>query len=251
MKKTIALSTIALAFGIFAAQAQPHGGMGGPGGPRFDGEMIKLFGDNPAFSANLEIQTAGGSARGLNGGGTMTMPGRIEVLNGATRFEMDMTKMTGANVPPQAAEQMKKMGMDKLETITLPDKNTSYMIYPCLNGYMETPLPDSAAASASDFKMDVTKVGEEKMDGHACVKNKVVVTDKEGKTHASTVWNATDLHNFPVRIEMADHGANAVMTFKDVKLSKPPEADFAPPAGAKKYKNFMEIMMSRNPNNGQ
>jgi len=35
----------------------------------------------------------------------------------------------------------------------------------------------------------------------SCVKNKVIVTDDKGDKHESTVWNATDLKNFPVKIE--------------------------------------------------
>ena len=34
-------------------------------------------------------------------------------------------------------------------------------------------------------------MGMKTLDGHPCVKNKVVVTDKEGIKHEWMVWNAT------------------------------------------------------------
>ncbi len=76
-------------------------------------------------------------------------------------------------------------------------------------------------------------------------KNKVVVTGPDGVSHESTVWNATDLDKFPVKIEMSDNGKQTTMTFKDVKTEKPDSALFDPPADYKKYDSMMNMMMSR------
>jgi hypothetical protein len=62
------------------------------------------------------------------------------------------------------------------------------MIYPGLQAYVQMPPPDpDAAKPASDFKSEATELGKETVDGHACVKNKVVVTDKAGTARQSTV----------------------------------------------------------------
>jgi hypothetical protein len=90
--------------------------------------------------------------------------------------------------------------------------------------------------------MESTELGKESVDGHACVKNKVTVTDKAGKAHESTVWNATDLKNFPVKITTSEAGAATTMLFKAVKLEKPDPAQFEPPAGFKKYDSLMALM---------
>jgi hypothetical protein len=199
--------------------------------------MAKIFGENTAYSANLEMRTAGGS------GGEVTMPGKLAYLEGKTRFEMDMTEMKSANMPAQGAAQMKQMGMDKIVTISRPDKNTTCIIYSGLQAYVENPIQDADAAKpASDFKSEVTQLGKETVDGHACVKNKVIVTDKAGKAHESTVWNATDLKNFPVKIETSESGQTTTMLFKDIKLDRPDAAQFDPPAGFKKYDNMMALM---------
>jgi outer membrane lipoprotein-sorting protein len=238
MKKYIPVFTAAmLSLILIPAHAQP--GMGGPPpGPSFGGDMAKLFGENTAYSANLEMHTAG-DARSMEA----TMPGKIAYLEGKTRFEMDMTEMKSASMPAQAAAQMKQMGMDKIVTISRPDKSTICMIYPGLQAYVENPIPDADAAKpASDFESEATEQGKETVDGHACVKNKVIVTDKAGKTHQSMVWNAADLKNFPVKIETSEGGQTTTMLFKNVKLDRPDAAQFEPPAGFKKYDSMMAMM---------
>jgi hypothetical protein len=242
MKKYIhVLATAVLFFILIPAHAQPgmRGGMGGPAsGPNFGGGMAKIFGDNSAFAANLEMSTGGGS-----GGQQMTMPGKIAFLDGKSRFEMDMTEMKNSGMPEGAAAQMKQMGMDKMISISRPDKSTALLIYPGLQAYVELPIQDTnAAAPPSDFKSETTELGKETVDGHACVKNKVVVTDKAGKAQESTVWNATDLKNFPIKIETSQGGNATTMLFKDIKFDRPDAAQFEPPSGFKKYDNIMALM---------
>ncbi|HEX3988217.1 MAG TPA: hypothetical protein VHZ30_02225, partial [Verrucomicrobiae bacterium] len=114
---------VALLFAASEVEAQIGSAM--LQGPQFTGPMAKLFGDHQAFSATLAFQTEGGSS-----GKSMTMDGAIAYLNGMTRFEMDMTKIQGANIKPQAVAQMKRMGMDKIAVISMPEKRKTLMIYP-------------------------------------------------------------------------------------------------------------------------
>jgi len=127
--------------------------------------------------------------------------------------------------------------------ISRPDKKTSYLVYPGLKAYAEMPLKDADSAEAlSKYKVETTELGKETVDGHACVKNKVVVTDDQDKKHESTVWNATDLKKFPVKIETAQDGTKVTMLFKNVKLTKPEAKQFDAPAGLKRYENMMALM---------
>ena len=140
---------------------------------------------------------------------------------------------------------MKAMGMDTLISITRPDLKVVYLVYPGLNSYAEmTPQDSSANAAPDDFKVETEKLGSEAVDGHDCVKNKVTVTDKEGKKHISTVWNAGDLKNFPVKIVTADQGNNATMLFKNISFAKPAASNFEPPAGLTKYDSMQTMMQT-------
>lgn len=233
--------TLAFCLTLASANAQfgPRGGgMGGPPpGPSLSGSLKKVFGEHTAFSANLEMQVKEGT------GDTMTIPGKMASLDGKSRLEMDMAQMKGGQMPAEAAASMKEMGMDKMVTISRPDKKVLYLIYPGLKAYAENPLNDpDAGKPESDFKLEVTELGKETMDGHPCAKNKVIVTDKEEKKHEFIVWNATDLKKFPVKIETTERGNTMVMLFKDVKLAKPEASLFDPPSDYKKHDNIMSLM---------
>jgi hypothetical protein len=127
--------------------------------------------------------------------------------------------------------------------ISRPDKKSNYMVYPGLQAYAELPAKESAnPETVNKFKVDTTELGNETVDGHPCVKNKVVVTDDKGKQYESTVWNATDLKKFPVKIETVDQGTTMTMRFTDVKLARPDGKLFETPAEFKRYDNMMALM---------
>jgi hypothetical protein len=87
-------------------------------------------------------------------------------------------------------------------------------------------------------------LGREGVDGHLCVKNKVVVTDDKGVQHESTVWNATDLNNFPVKIESNEQGIAISMTFSDIKFDKVAPGQFEAPSGASKYGDMQSMLQT-------
>ena len=238
MKKHLrAFATVAVSLTLASAQAQMGGRPGmGPQGPQFTGAMAKVFGENTAFSANMEIQAD-------MGGQAMTMPAKLSYNKGQTRMEMDLTAVKGGHLPPQALGQLKAMGMDSMVTINQPDKKMTYLVYPGLQAYCEMPLQNPDAAKAeSDFKVATTELGKETVAGHDCVKNKVVVTDKDGASQEFTVWNATDLKNFPVKLEMTQRGVASTITFSDIKLGAPEASAFTPPSDFKKYDSMQAMM---------
>ena len=218
-----------------SALAQPGRGMGG--NPGLNAVMTKLFGENKQFSADVEIDAMGSQQQ------AMTIPAKMYFDAGKSRFEMNLADAKGQQMSSQMLQQMKTMGMDQTEVISRPDTKMTYLIYPGLKAYAETPLRDpNADKPDSAFKMDSTELGKETLDGHACVKNKVVITDDQGEKHEMTVWNATDMKNFPIKIETDDNGRNTTMIFKNVKTAKPDAALFEPPADFKKYANQRELM---------
>lgn len=243
--KSLFMKTIQLFFAgvlcLVAVSARAQFGPGAGKGLSLSGSTAKLFGENKAFTGSMELQA-------ISPQGPVTVPGKIFFLDGKARFEMDMAETKSPAIPPGAGAQMKAMGMDKITMISRPDKKVSYMVYPGLQAYLETPMEDSEAEKPeSDSKLEETEVGKEKLDEHDCVKNKAVVTDKDGR-HESTVWRATDLNKFPVKIEQTEGGNLSTMTFKDVKLTKPDVKQFDAPTDYKKYDSMMALtqeMMKR------
>ena len=228
---------------LISAEAQPRqrgGGGGGMGGPKTDifaGGLKKILGDNKTFSAKLEIESAGPT------GAPMKVPGKISYNDGKSRMEMDMTK---GGMPEEMLTQIKAMGMAEMVIIARPDKKVAYMIYPGLKAYAEIPTPESETADdSSKYKVDTKELGKESVEGQATVKNKVTVTDAKDKKTEFTIWQATELKKFPVKIVSTEEGQASTMTFKEVKLSKPDDAQFDAPKDYKKYDSFMALMMEQ------
>jgi len=236
MKKYFTLLASAIiCFGLLPAYSQP----GAPGGPRFGGATSKLFGNNQTFCASLEMQTTDKS------GQPMSMPGRITYDTGRTRFEINIADMKGGNMPPNAAAQMKAMGMDQLVTISLPEKKAAYMIYPGMQSYAEIQVPNAEIPTNTDYKVETTEIGKDTVDGHPCLQNKVIVTDTKGIKHESMVWNATDLKNFPVKIQNSEQGNDVTMLFRNVSLAKPASSAFDLPSGYTAYPSMQALMQEQ------
>lgn len=241
MKKIIPLFASALlCASLLPASAQPGPAAGTANGPQLGGALSKLFGDNQAFSANLEFQTTD------NSGKAIMLPGKMCFDRGNSRFECNLADMQGGKMSPEAAEHMKAMGLDQTVTISRQDKKVAYIVYPGMQSYVEKELPANAATnSAGDYKTVVTEIGKDTVDGHPCVKNKVVVTDKENVQHEFNVWNATDLKNFPVKIQTTESGSKVTMLFKNVSLAKPDAKLFDVPADYTKYDSVPAMMQQQ------
>jgi hypothetical protein len=114
-----------------------------------------------------------------------------------------------------------------------------------MQAYVETQLTATEAGGATnDFKLEMTELAKETMDGHPCVKAKAVVTSKDGTKYESLVWKATDLKQFPIRIERTEGRMNVIMTFTDINLSKPGTELFDPPAGCTKYDSMQAMLQA-------
>ena len=141
---------------------------------------------------------------------------------------------------------MKQMGMDKVSVIVRPDKKVSYLIYPGLKSYVDMPMAkDDAAALAQEPTIEKSDLGKESVEGHPTVKKKVVMTFADGKKQESTVWEATDLKNFPVRMQITENGQNVVTTYSDVQFTKLDAKQFEAPTGFERYDNPQKMMMEK------
>ena len=228
----------ALNLPLFAQPGAP-GGLGGPPrGPKFGGAMSKLFGENKAFSAQLEMQT-----KNSEDGEQMIIPGKFLFHEGKTRFELDITEIKGAKVPPQATAQIKALGLGEMIMISRPDKKLAYLVYPAMKAYVVNPLSDHEAAGPdTPYKLEVIQLGTESVENHPCAKNKVIVTDDKAIKHEATVWNASDLNNFPLKIDTSEDGQKVAMLFREVKFIKSDAAVFDAPAGFTRYASMGEMM---------
>lgn len=211
--------------------------MGG-GGPsaNFDSSMNRLFDANPIFTATMQTTMNGPN-------GLMTVKSKMFFDHENTRTEMNMADAHGDNLPPDAVSQMRALGMDKVVSIALSDKKSVYMIYPNIRSYVAMDMPQGAGPVTNAFQTQTSKIGEETVDGHACVKNKTVVWSGD-QTNEFTVWNATDLNSFPVQIAISQQDMSVTIDFQNVSFAKPDAGLFQPPAGYTRYGTVQDLMQS-------
>lgn len=222
MKRLLGLTT---AFLLLAPAQFLFAQMPGGAGSTANTALLKLFGKHNNFTVHADMQMLDGAQKE-----TMNMDFTMSVLDGKLRADVDVSKIKGALMPPEAIAQMKQMGMDRVTSIVRPDKKMMILIYPGLNAYMDVPLPKGAADSLnSEPKIEKTALGKETINGHSCVKSKVLMTDANGQKQEITVWDATDLKNFPIKVQMIEEGQNIVMQYKDVQFIKPDPKQFEPP----------------------
>lgn len=244
MKKHIPLlASIFLCLGLLPASAQ----FGKPGGSGADNALTQVFGTNLNFSATMNMEVKMPSQDN-----NLTMSSKVYFAHGNSRTEMDMTKMRGSKMPPHAAEQMKAMGMDQMISISRNDTKTTYLIYPGLESYTKMAVPKTEPA-ANDSKVAKTELGKETLDGHPCVKNKYTVTNtKTGESLDLIAWVATDLKNYPIKVEIEtpdaakDKKASTTTTlhFTDINTAQPAASLFEPPVGYRVYTDVQAMMQT-------
>ncbi|HZI33896.1 MAG TPA: DUF4412 domain-containing protein [Candidatus Binatia bacterium] len=243
MKKTLIL----LSAGLFiAARIPAQAQFNHPGNSPADNIFAKVFGTSLNFSATMETDIKLPDAEK-----DMTMSGKIYFANGNSRTEMDMAKIQGGKMSPHAADQMKAMGMDQMISIYRNDTKTIYMIYPGLESYAKLETPE-AKQGTNDSTVAKAELGKETVDGHPCVKTRYTVANanKDGDT-ILIAWQATDLKNYPVKIEMNppgeskdQHNPTTTLHFTDINTTQPEASLFEPPTGYHVYTDIRAMMQT-------
>lgn len=201
-------------------------------------QLALLFGKNTAFSATAVMSAK--NARGKEKAGAEL---EYMFLDGKMRAEVDITKTKAGGGNSETMAMLQSIGLDKVVTIVRPDKKMTYVVYPGANGYCEFPQTIAAGATNQPPKIEKVELGKETVENHPCVKYKMTVTATDGKKYESTVWQATDLNDFPVKSEMQSEGDTVTTVFKNVKLTAPPKGMFEILTGWKKYDSLNQLMM--------
>ena len=206
-----------------------------PGALNFSGSLSRVFADQKFFSADLTVQIS------KEFGATLSVPGKMSYSEGNSRVESDLTRAKGLEYSPEMLDQMKGSGLAKTITISRLQEHKNCTIYPELYSYVEK--LDAKPFDSARVLVKVDEVGRETTAGHPCVKNTIRIASPQAAPEEFTVWNATDLKNFPIRVEMARSRAKVVLIFDHVLFEKPDPKLFEPPpdyVGFESVKSMLE-----------
>jgi hypothetical protein len=190
--------------------------------------LSELFGSN-ACIAKCSVKFTGSSTESL------TMD--FALLDRKTRLGGDMAQLKHQMFPPRA---LKEAGMDQQIFIMRPDLKRTYCIYPRLKSFVTRALADEEAAE--EPRIAKAELGREVVDGHPCVKNKIVITTHGSEKREALVWTASDLNNFPLRMQTTEKGSTASFTFKHIRFTKPDAKQFEPPADFTAYDDVGKLI---------
>jgi hypothetical protein len=235
MKTAFHLTPAILLLSACLAVAQ----MPGAAGPGLDSALLGLFGDITAFSANADVRVLDKEQKEI-----MAMPLEFSVLDKKIRVQFDSSRMK-AEKGSAELESLKQMGLSRMVSIVRPDKKLIYVIYPDQKIVMTMPHEEETTTNANkSAKLEHTPIGKETVEGHACTKNRAVVTDQKGKVLEAITWNAADLKDFPVQIQTTEKENTSIIRFKNVQLTKPDPKEFEVPTGYTQYDNPVEMMQA-------
>jgi hypothetical protein len=212
-------------------------GVGGPAG--MSAALVKLFGSTTAFSARGEMQVNDGSQNEV-----AYWPMDFSLSGRKIRIEVDLTQTRNRDLPPGTTATLKKIGMSEVISIIRPDKKLVSVIYPDQRVMLTRPLPqEDYEGSNRAPKVSKTVLGKETIDGHPCVKNRVVITDSSGHTTEALTWDATDLKDFPIQIQTQEKDTTSLVRFKKVQFARPADGLFEPPRDFTEYTNAEDLKL--------
>ena len=159
------------------------------------------------------------------------MPMDLAALDNKVRLEINLAQMQSAQFTAATLAQLKQAGMDHVVSVFRPDKKATYIMYPGVQSYLSIPLAKGEAeAMEKGLKLEKSSLGKETIDGHPCVKNKITVRGDKGPVLEAVTWNASDLKDFPLQIQLKEKDNKVLMHFSQVSLARPDAKQFDLPA---------------------
>jgi hypothetical protein len=230
------LAAAIVLFGGGVCPAQPLPGLSSVG---VDAALTRLLGENRAFSADALLTV-------YNSGGEEILAGTMgfAVRDERVRLDVDVSKLRTKHLPAGLTASLKQVGMEQVVSLILPEQESSYLIYPGLESILRIPMETSSSDDASKFQLERKAIGTESLEGHACVKYRVTVTDAAGTFQEAVTWNATQLKEFPLQIQMQDGENQMILRFRNVRLEKPGEDRFRLPSGYTRYDSQEALMQA-------
>lgn len=151
--------------------------------------------------------------------------------------EMSMKGRVYYTPTRERREMVVGSGGDKMITITRQDKKVIWMLMPAEKMYMETKNTESKAKDdLSDYKIEQTVVGPDKVNGVSVTKSKIIMTGAKGEKMGGFMW--TTKENITVKIDAIAIDKKQKHRYKteltNLKVGKQDPKLFEVPAGYEK-----------------
>lgn len=146
-----------------------------------------------------------------------------------------------------AKTRVENVGMKGIVTIVLNDAKKTITLNTNKQLYHEQSITQQDQFFSyyePDMVFEKKKIGTEKVDGHPCNKYDALYyrKSKPGEKHKAVIWEATDLKDFPIKMEVVTPQGKTTITYKNIKLGAANASMFEVPKGYKKVNTVHEVM---------
>jgi hypothetical protein len=172
--------------------------------------VLTLFTNQPGFGARCRMER-----------GTGTKPLEGELVHRGSQF------LFAAQAQEKHARGREMTFMWNVEN------NSGHALNDALPGY----APLVPRAQLVNIQTTGKAPANDKIDGHPCTQEQLTVSLSDGTTSQISVWRATDLRGFPVRIRADSGTPRFLIDLTEVRFQEPSSALFDIPADFTKYES--------------
>jgi hypothetical protein len=200
--------------------------------PIVSAALVKVLEKCPPFSAEVSVNVTGKADPVPT-----TAAGSIDSQNGNLRWQVKLGDIRSAQLSSNAKAVVRQINGDRFLLLTRPDKHTNYLVLAGAHACLEQPLPSVKLSGK-------TASGTDTLDGRACSKERLRLTQPDGATNQLVLWRAKDLKNVPVQVEFSDSGQVIRVRFSNVRFQSQPGNAFDVPPGLSKYGSMEDLVQS-------
>ena len=166
---------------------------------------------------------------------------------GQMRWDLNLEDSPREQFLPGALAALKGMKMERIALYLQPNRAVQ-VAFPGAEAVVVIPLPKEQRvvekAGEQAANLEQTAVARETIDGHPCVKYRLQVATSKTTTESAFVWRATDLENFPLRLEIRFGTESHVLQFKHPSFAKLADGHLTPPPKFKRYADLDTLLQS-------
>lgn len=235
MIRRSALSLLGLALLLLLPADAQLPGQGGS----VNAALARLYADAPPFTADCTMSVTPTNRAGMR---PVTVPMKFSARDGRLRLDLDLGRMSGADLPADQLRTLRQLGMVRMQTIIFADALRMLVNYPDLKASAFLELPPGSMPDPSTLRLESRPDGEERLGGEAAARERIILTEPDGTTLTGTLWRSPRLGNLPVRVALNDSDGVVTVDLKGVRLQPPPgPEEFGIPAGFREFPSLEEL----------
>jgi hypothetical protein len=108
-------------------------------------------------------------------------------------------------------------------------QHTNYMVMNGMCMQLSATTQPNPFSTAQDATIERSPAGSDTVDGHACKVENMTVTPHNGQPTKMKVWEAEDLKDFPIKVEVQSSHGPVTIQYKDISFAEPAASLFTHP----------------------